>query len=142
MDLLSRKISVRLTEKEYETLRMKMELSGYRSMSIFIRDVLFSIRLQRRNYSKTDPNLVRQVAMLRSEIRQIGVNYNQRVKTLNTLAKLRDKKGNLIVNARDIDRDMMEMKKMMEGMTTLVNEAYTRVVETESPGSGDSDNKV
>ena len=36
MDLLSRKISVRLTEKEYETLRMKMELSGYRSMSIFI----------------------------------------------------------------------------------------------------------
>ena len=97
MDLLSRKISVRLTEKEYETLRMKMELSGYRSMSIFIRDALFSIRLQRRNYSKTDPNLVRQVAMLRSEIRQIGVNYNQRVKTLNTLAKLRDKKGNLIV---------------------------------------------
>lgn len=142
MDLLSRKISVRLTEKEYETLRMKMELSGYRSMSIFIRDVLFSIRLQRRNYSKTDPNLVRQVAMLRSEIRQIGVNYNQRVKTLNTLAKLRDKKGNLIVNARDIDRDMLEMKKMMEGMTTLVNEAYTRVMETESPDSGDSDNKV
>lgn len=142
MDLLSRKISVRLTEKEYETLRMKMELSGYRSMSIFIRDALFSIRLQRRNYSKTDPNLVRQVAMLRSEIRQIGVNYNQRVKTLNTLAKLRDKKGNLIVNARDIDRDMLEMKKMMEGMTTLVNEAYARVMETESPGSGDSDNKV
>ena len=142
MDLLSRKISVRLTEKEYETLRMKMELSGYRSMSIFIRDALFSIRLQRRNYSKTDPNLVRQVAMLRSEIRQIGVNYNQRVKTLNTLAKLRDKKGNLIVNARDIDRDMLEMKKMMEGMTTLVNEAYTRVMETESPDSGDSDNKV
>lgn len=142
MDLLSRKVSVRLTEKEYETLRMKMELSGYRSMSIFIRDALFSIRLQRRNYSKTDPNLVRQVAMLRSEIRQIGVNYNQRVKTLNTLAKLRDKKGNLIVNARDIDRDMLEMKKMMEGMTTLVNEAYTRVMGTESPGSGDSDNKV
>lgn len=142
MDLLSRKVSVRLTEKEYETLRMKMELSGYRSMSIFIRDALFSIRLQRRNYSKTDPNLVRQVAMLRSEIRQIGVNYNQRVKTLNTLAKLRDKKGNLIVNARDIDRDMLEMKKMMEGMTTLVNEAYTRVMETESPDSGDSDNKV
>ena len=142
MDLLSRKVSVRLTEKEYETLRMKMELSGYRSLSIFIRDALFSIRLQRRNYSKTDPNLVRQVAMLRSEIRQIGVNYNQRVKTLNTLAKLRDKKGNLIVNARDIDRDMLEMKKMMEGMTTLVNEAYTRVMETESPDSGDSDNKV
>ena len=31
---------------------------------------------------------------------------------------------------------------MMEGMTTLVNEAYTPVMETESPGSGDSDNKV
>ena len=139
-ELRSHYVQVRMTEREYEHLVMLMELAGYRSRSIYIRDVLFSTRVQRKNYSKTDSNLVRQVIMLRSEIRKIGVNYNQRVKTLNALSKRVDKKGRPIINARDIDRDMLEMKKMMESMTNLVNEAYSRVMETDSPGSGDSNN--
>lgn len=140
MDLLSRRITVRLTEKEYEKLMLQRDLSGYRSISIYIRDVLFSTRIQRRNYSKTDANLARQVTMLRSELRRIGINYNQRVKALNTLTKLRDKKGNLIINMRDIDRDTLEMKRMMEEMVKMVNELYSRVMETDSPESGDSNN--
>lgn len=140
MDLLSRRITVRYTEKEYEKLKLQMEMAGYNSMSIYIRDVLLSRRVQRRNYSKTDSNLVRQVTMLRSELRQIGVNYNQRVKALNTLTKLRDKKGNLIINMRDIDRDTLEMKRMMERMVKVVNELYAHVMEIDSPDSGDSDN--
>lgn len=140
MDLLSRRITVRLTEKEYEKLMLQRDLSGYRSISIYIRDVLFSTRIQRRNYSKTDANLARQVTMLRSELRRIGINYNQRVKALNTLTKLRDKKGNLIINMRDIDRDTLEMKRMMEEMVKVVNELYSRVMETDSPESGDSNN--
>ena len=119
---------------------LQRDLSGYRSISIYIRDVLFSTRIQRRNYSKTDANLARQVTMLRSELRRIGINYNQRVKALNTLTKLRDKKGNLIINMRDIDRDTLEMKRMMEEMVKVVNELYSRVMETDSPESGDSNN--
>lgn len=138
--MLSRRITVRLTEKEYEKLMLQRDLSGYRSISIYIRDVLFSTRIQRRNYSKTDANLARQVTMLRSELRRIGINYNQRVKALNTLTKLRDKKGNLIINMRDIDRDTLEMKRMMEEMVKVVNELYSRVMETDSPESGDSNN--
>ena len=138
--MLSRRITVRLTEKEYEKLMLQRDLSGYRSISIYIRDVLFSTRIQRRNYSKTDANLARQVTMLRSELRRIGINYNQRVKALNTLTKLRDKKGNLIINMRDIDRDTLEMKRMMEEMVKMVNELYSRVMETDSPESGDSNN--
>lgn len=139
-DIRSRFVGVRFSEKEFEKLKLQMELAGYRSISIYIRDALFSTRIQRRNYSKTDANLARQIAMLRSELRHIGVNYNQRVKALNTLTKLRDKKGNLIVNMRDIDRDTLEMKRMMEEMVKVVNELYSRVMETDSPESGDSNN--
>ena len=139
-EIRSRIVGIRFSGNEFEKLRLQMELSCYRSMSIYIRDILFSTRIQRRNYSKADANLARQVTMLRSELRQIGVNYNQRVKAINTLSKLHDKKGNLIVNRRDIDRDMLEMKRMMEDMVNVVNELYDHVMETDSPNSGDSNN--
>lgn len=139
-EIRNRFVGLRFTDSEFENLRLKMELSGYRSISIYIRDMLLSTRIRRRSVYKADPNLERQLTMLRSEIRKIGVNYNQRVKTLNALSKRVDKKGRPIINARDIDRDMLEMKKMMESMTNLVNEAYSRVMETDSPGSGDSNN--
>lgn len=139
-EIRNRFVGLRFTDSEFENLRLKMELSGYRSISIYIRDMLLSTRIRRRSVYKADPNLERQLTMLRSEIRKIGVNYNQRVKTLNALSKRVDKKGRPIINARDIDRDMLEMKKMMESMTNLVNEAYSRVMETDSPGSGDSHN--
>ena len=139
-EIRNRIVGLRFTQKEFEKLMMKMELAGYQSISIFIRDALLSTRLQRRNYSKTDANTARQVAMLRSELRQIGVNYNQRIKALNTLAKLRDRNGQLIINARDIDRDTTEMKQMMERMVEILLQVQSCVTETDSPESGDSDN--
>lgn len=106
-----------------------MRLSGYNNRSKYIRETVLSKRLQRRNYSRNDANLAKQIDMLRVELKRIGVNYNQRVKSLNTLAKLRDKNGRVIVNAADIDHDMMQMKRMMDGMVQKVNEIYAQVVE-------------
>ena len=106
-----------------------MRLSGYNNRSKYIRETVLSKRLQRRNYSRNDANLAKQIDMLRVELKRIGVNYNQRVKSLNTLAKLRDKNGRVIVNAADIDHDMMQMKRMMDGMVKKVNEIYAQVVE-------------
>ena len=106
-----------------------MRLSGYNNRSKYIRETVLSKRLQRRNYSRNDANLAKQIDMLRVELKRIGVNYNQRVKSLNTLAKLRDKNGRVIVNAADVDHDMMQMKRMMDGMVQKVNEIYAQVVE-------------
>ena len=58
-ELLNRRVTVRMTGKEYETFKLQMELSGYRSMSIYLRDILFLTRIRRRNFSKTDSNMVR-----------------------------------------------------------------------------------
>lgn len=121
-----------------ENLMLQMRLSGYNNRSKYIRERVLAKRLQRRNYSRNDANLVRQIDMLRVELKRIGVNYNQRVKALNTLARLRDKNGRVIVNAGDIDHDMMQMKRMMDGMVQKVNLIYEQITGTSS--GEDSDN--
>jgi len=122
-------INVRFTDGELDKLMLQMRLSGYNNRSKYIRETVLSKRLQRRNYSRNDANLAKQIDMLRVELKRIGVNYNQRVKSLNTLSKLRDKNGRVIVNAADVDHDMMQMKRMMDGMVQKVNEIYAQVVE-------------
>ena len=122
-------INVRFSDEELEKLMLRIRLSGYNNRSKYIRDTILSTRVRRRNLSRNDANLAKQIDMLRVELKRIGVNYNQRVKSLNTLAKLRDKNGRVIVNAADIDHDMMQMKRMMDGMVQKVNEIYAQVVE-------------
>ena len=113
-------VNVRFSESEYENLATLMRLAGYRNRSRFIRESLLSTRCRRRNLSRTEANLSKQIELLRAEIRRVGVNYNQRVKTLNTLAKFRDRQGRMIVSATDIEHDMTDMKRMMDTMVSKV----------------------
>jgi len=131
-------VNVRFTEKELEKLMLQMRLEGYHNRSKYIREAVISTRIRRRNLSRNDANLSKQIDMLRVELKRIGVNYNQRVKALNTLARLRDKNGRVIVNAGDIDHDMMQMKRMMDGMVQKVNLIYEQITGTSS--GEDSDN--
>ena len=111
---------MRFSESEYENLATLMRLAGYRNRSRFIRESLLSTRCRRRNLSRNEANLSKQIELLRAEIRRVGVNYNQRVKTLNTLAKFRDRQGRMIVSATDIEHDMTDMKRMMDTMVSKV----------------------
>ena len=113
-------VNVRFSEVEYENLMTLMRLAGYRNRSKFIRESLLSKRYRRRNLSLNEANLSKQIELLRTEIRRVAVNYNQRVKTLNTLAKFRDRQGRVIVSSADIERDMTDMKRMMDSMVTKV----------------------
>ena len=113
-------VKVRFSEAEYENLMTLMRLAGYRNRSKFIRESLLSKRYRRRNLSLNEANLSKQIELLRAEIRRVAVNYNQRVKTLNTLAKFRDRQGRVIVSSADIERDMTDMKRMMDSMVTKV----------------------
>lgn len=113
-------VNVRFSESEYENLATLMRLAGYRNRSRFIRESLLSTRCRRRNLSRNEANLSKQIELLRAEIRRVGVNYNQRVKTLNTLAKFRDRQGRMIVSATDIEHDMTDMRRMMDTMVSKV----------------------
>lgn len=97
-----------------------MAMMGYRNVSLFIRDQLLRGRVQRRNLRRTEANLSRQVEQLRMEIKRIGVNYNQVVKAVNTLSKLRDRHGNAAVSAASIDGNLTDMKIMMEALLERV----------------------
>lgn len=113
-------IGFRITEEESIKLRGLMAMMGYRNVSLFIRDQLLRGRVQRRNFRRTEANLSRQVEQLRMEIKRIGVNYNQVVKAVNTLSKLRDRHGNAAVSAASIDGNLTDMKIMMEALLERV----------------------
>lgn len=113
-------IGFRITEEESIKLRGLMAMMGYRNVSLFIRDQLLRGRVQSRNLRRTEANLSRQVEQLRMEIKRIGVNYNQVVKAVNTLSKLRDRHGNAAVSAASIDGNLTDMKIMMEALLERV----------------------
>ena len=113
-------IGFRLTDDEYIRLKSLMNMMGYRCVSLFIRDQLLKTRVQRRNLRRTEANLSRQLEQLTTEVKRIGVNYNQVVKALNTLAKLRDSRGNAVVTSTAINGNLTDMKLLMESLLTRV----------------------
>lgn len=141
-------VNVRFSESEYENLATLMRLAGYRNRSKFIRESLLSTRCRRRNLSRNEANLSKQIELLRAEIRRVGVNYNQRVKTLNTLAKFRDRQGRMIVSATDIEHDMTDMKRMMDAMVSKVSMIEKEVTDfislnsDDESSSGDSSGEI
>ena len=141
-------VNVRFSESEYENLATLMRLAGYRNRSRFIRESLLSTRCRRRNLSRNEANLSKQIELLRAEIRRVGVNYNQRVKTLNTLAKFRDRQGRMIVSATDIEHDMTDMKRMMVAMVSKVSMIEKEVTDfislnsDDESSSGDSSGEI
>ena len=141
-------VNVRFSESEYENLATLMRLAGYRNRSRFIRESLLSTRCRRRNLSRNEANISKQIELLRAEIRRVGVNYNQRVKTLNTLAKFRDRQGRMIVSAADIEHDMTDMKRMMDTMVSKVSMIEKEVTDfislnsDDESSSGDSSGEI
>ncbi len=100
-----------------------MYRSGYRNRSKFIREMLLERRDRRRFLSRNEANIAKQIELFRMEIKQIGNNYNQRVKALNRLSQMHDRHGRAIFNPLEFEHDMSEMKVMMEKMLRLVNAA-------------------
>ena len=118
-----------------------MHLSGYNNRSKFIRYSILHRRDRRRFLSRNDANVSKQIELLRLDLKRIGVNYNQRIKALNRLANLKDRQGKAIVNARDIEHDMSEMKRMMDGMVKTFSEIRAAVLDSEGKEEEDEKEK-
>lgn len=121
------KISFRITEEEAAKLDAEMALEGFRVRSRYIRTVLLRGRVRRRQLNRTDANITKQIEILRQEIKRIGVNYNQVVRAVNTLAQLRDKRGNAVVSAHTIDGNLTDLKNMMISVLDKVDAISTEV---------------
>lgn len=107
-------VRFRVTEEELAKLEALMEMEGFRNRSNYIRKCILGGRVNvRRNFRQTEANLTKQVLLLRTEIRKIGINYNQVVRSLNTLSKLRDKRGNAVISEVTVNGHLEDLKVMM-----------------------------
>jgi hypothetical protein len=83
-----RKLTVRLTRKEYEQLEQRFKGTTCSQLSQYIRSILLSkqVVVKYRNTSLDD--LMEEIILLRKELQAIGNNYNQAVKKLHTLKQI------------------------------------------------------
>lgn len=125
----ARKISLRLSEKEYLQLLSEMKNFDYLSVSRFIRDRLFCARLTvRREVVLTDRGIRDQINLLSSRIARIGVDYNQATRRFNGLCRELREDGSPVINARaanyylrQIDSMTRELKSTMDDVIRLVS---------------------
>lgn len=129
-----------MSEEDVVRLDSLMAMEGFRNRSKYLRKKLLGARVNaRRNFRKTDANLTKQVLLLRTEIRKIGINYNQVVKAVNTLAGLRDKRGNAVITEMTINGHLTDLKSMMVSALERVDTIARDVIETDSSAQEDSD---
>lgn len=125
------KISFRITEEEAAKLDTLMAMQGFRSRSKYIREMILGVRLFRRNLRRHDANIAKQIEILRQEIKRIGTNYNQIVRAVNTLAQLRDKRGNAVVSAQIIDGNLTDLKNMTLSLLEKVDAISAEVFDNQ-----------
>ena len=81
---------VRFTPEDWAHVQSLMEKGGYRCFAVFARDCILrkELRYKRGSFAESEVLL-----RLLSELRHIGVNYNQVVHRINTLAEETDGAG-------------------------------------------------
>ncbi len=126
------KITFRISEEDAAKLDAQMALEGFRSRSKYIRKVLLRGRVRRRYLSRNSANVSKQIEILRQEIKRIGVNYNQVVRAVNSMARLRDKRGNAVITAHTIDGKLTDLRQMMISVLEKVEAIGEEVSDNQS----------
>ncbi|MEG2103236.1 MAG: plasmid mobilization relaxosome protein MobC [Flavobacterium sp.] len=104
----SRRITLRLTEKEYAKIESQFKASICRKLSDYVRKSLFDrpITTTYRNQSLDD--LMEETIVLSSELRAIGNNINQIARKINTLKMIPEFKTQLFLF--DLERKVLSNK--------------------------------
>lgn len=110
-----------MTEEDVAKLDALMSMEGYRSRSTYIRKKILGARVFRRNLRRHEANISKQIELLRAEIRRIGVNYNQVVRAVNSMSRLRDKRGNAVITAHTIDGKLTDLRQIMVSVLDKVD---------------------
>ncbi len=110
------RINVRLTEEEYSKLRVLMTNFAYRSLSNYLRDVLFKKRIDSKKeiIRLTDRTLRDHINAVTFQIRKIGANYNQVVTVYHAQAKLTCKDGTPWLDTNKLDAKIETLMSMTE----------------------------
>ena len=81
-------VGTRLTESEFKIIETGWKNSTSLKMSDYLRKVIFNRPVVKTYRNKSLDDFMHEMALLRTELNRIGVNYNQSVKRLHTLRSL------------------------------------------------------
>ena len=111
-----RAYALRLTDVEHEQILNDMAAFGYKSFSKYMREIALKKRQAPPRYKITDRSIRDQINKLTTEIKRIGVLFNQVAAKVNTLVNARRKNGDYVINTTylknytdKLDRYMQEI---------------------------------
>ncbi len=107
-------VTVRMTPEERDKLGVLVENFNYRSVSSFVRDLLFRKRIESKKVvvRLTDRTLRDKINEVTFQIRKIGVNYNQIAATYQAQAKMTRPDGKPFLGTRRLDEMMTRLMQM------------------------------
>lgn len=135
-------IKARLSDAEYEKILTMMENYGYKTISSFIRDLLFKKRLEthREVVVVSDKAMRDRLNAVIYQIKKVGNNYNQVVAAYQKQASMVKLDGTPYLNTHDVDQKMTSLMRMTQELRDEVAVAvdlYRKY--TSRDGSADGD---
>ena len=115
-------ISFRLNDKEMIDFNTLMIRAGYRSRSKFIRSLMFSTPVKRRIFEKTNEKIPEILTQFLSDFKKVGVNYNQYVRSFNSILKAKTKDGQAVASMASAKYAAISLKKETEKMIKIFRE--------------------
>ena len=116
------RVSFRLDDHEMLAFLERMRREGYKSRSKFIRNLLFSAPMKRRKLTVSDEKLPEILLQFQAEFKRIGVNYNQYVKSFNSILNVKNKYGKPVASAASAKYTAVSLMKETEKMIVLFKE--------------------
>lgn len=92
-----RRIYVRLTDKEFTTLKSRCKNTTCRSVSDYVRHCLFSKPITTITRDASTDEAILQMSHLNRELKAIGSNFNQLVRKVNATSQAAEIKGLLLL---------------------------------------------
>lgn len=106
-------INFRLTEIERIELEKRINTVGYKSLSKYIRTILFENRIEIIE-RREDLNCVKKREELRAEIKKIGVNYNQFVKKVNSIPSQNISSKQMAYFANELNKNTLKIIELFK----------------------------
>ena len=129
--LKCKRLNVRLTEADMETVRRNCSIAGYKSISRFVMASIVDVRGRGRARRQEEPGIgvpewmSGQMEVLTRQLKGIAANYNQAVTVMNTLVRsLGDRKAQqqVIRRAARLDTLTKEAVATLHEIRSMVSE--------------------
>jgi hypothetical protein len=112
-------LHVRLTEQEFSQINEQFSAATDQKLSDFARRKLLGKPVRVLTRSQSFDQLTEQLARLRAELARLAGNYNQAVKKLNTLARIKDFEQWLLTYELDRRKLLAQVDKTRELITQI-----------------------